>query len=112
MAIPLTTVDIGIQLLMDSTVSLREIEARLTARAFVVVDLPKHGQAVGTLLEQLLLVLIPALDYVPCWCSPVEWGLGAIRAVPAARQLLPAPFAAVSYVPGLWSHRTIRRPDH
>jgi len=30
---PLTTADIGIQLLMDSTVSLREIKARITARS-------------------------------------------------------------------------------
>jgi len=29
---PLTTADIGIQLLMDSTVTLKEIEARITAR--------------------------------------------------------------------------------
>jgi hypothetical protein len=29
---PLTTADIGIQLLMDGTVSLQEIKARITAR--------------------------------------------------------------------------------
>jgi hypothetical protein len=37
MAMPLTAADIGTQLLMDSTVSLQEIEARITARVFAAV---------------------------------------------------------------------------
>ena len=54
---PLTTADIGIQLLMDSTVSLQEIEARLTALVFSAVHHPERGPAVRAVLEQLLLVL-------------------------------------------------------
>ncbi len=43
LAIPLTTADIGIQLLMDSTVSLQEIKARITARVFAAVRHPEQG---------------------------------------------------------------------
>ena len=53
----LTTADIGIQLLMDSTVSLQEIEARLTARVFAAMHQPERGPAVLAVLEQLLAVL-------------------------------------------------------
>ncbi|MFN9870341.1 MAG: hypothetical protein ACK55E_02755 [Cyanobacteriota bacterium] len=42
---PLTTADIGIQLLMYSTVNLQEIEARLTARVFAAVHQPERGPA-------------------------------------------------------------------
>ena len=54
LAMPLTTADIGIQLLMDSTVSLQEIEARITARVFAAVHHPERGPAVRAVLEQLL----------------------------------------------------------
>ena len=57
LAMPLTTADIGIQRLMYSTVSLQEIEARLTARLFAAMHQPERGPAVRALLEQLLLVL-------------------------------------------------------
>ena len=57
LTMPLTTADIGIQLLMDSTVSLQEIEARLTARVFAAVHQPERGPAVRAVLEQLLAVL-------------------------------------------------------
>ena len=43
---PLTTADIGIQLLMDTTAALQEIEARITARAFGAVHNPEQGPAV------------------------------------------------------------------
>lgn len=54
---PLSTAYIGTQLLMDCTVSLQEIEARLTSRVFAVVPHPEHGPAVQAVLEQLLAVL-------------------------------------------------------
>jgi len=54
---PHTTADIGIQLLMNSTVSLQENEARITARVFATVHHPEGGPAVRAVLEQLLLVL-------------------------------------------------------
>jgi hypothetical protein len=57
LAMPLTTADIGNQLLMDSTVSLQEIEARITARVFAAVHQPERGPAVRAVLEQLLAVL-------------------------------------------------------
>jgi hypothetical protein len=57
LAMPLTTADIGIQLLMDSTVNLQEIEARHTARVFAAVHHPERGPVVRAVLEQLLAVL-------------------------------------------------------
>lgn len=57
LAMPLTTADIGTQLLMDSTVNLQEIEARMTARVFAAVHHPERGPAVRAVLEQLLAVL-------------------------------------------------------
>jgi hypothetical protein len=45
-AMPYTTADIGIQLLMDTTAALQEIEARMTARAFGAVQNPEQGPAV------------------------------------------------------------------
>ena len=53
----LTTADIGTQLLMDSTDSLQEIEARITARVFEAVHQPDRGPAVPAVLEKLLAVL-------------------------------------------------------
>ena len=53
----LTTADIGTQLLMDSTDSLQEIEARITARVFEAVHQPDCGPAVPAVLEKLLAVL-------------------------------------------------------
>ena len=44
----------GNQLLMDSTVCLQEIEARITARVFAAVHHPERGPAVRAVLEQLL----------------------------------------------------------
>ena len=57
LAMALKTADIGIQLLMDSTVILQEIEARNTARAFAAVHQAERGPAVREVLEQLLAVL-------------------------------------------------------
>lgn len=53
----MTTADIGTQLLMDSTDSLQEIEARITARVFEAVHQPDRGPAVPAVLEKLLAVL-------------------------------------------------------
>jgi hypothetical protein len=53
----LTTADIGTQLLIDSTDSLQEIEARITARVFEAVHQPDRGPAVPAVLEKLLAVL-------------------------------------------------------
>jgi hypothetical protein len=51
LAMPLTTADISVQLLMDSTVSLQEIEARITARVFEAVHQPERGPAVRAVLD-------------------------------------------------------------
>jgi hypothetical protein len=53
----LTTADNGTQLLMDSTDSLQEIEARITARVFEAMHQPERGPAVPAVLEKLLAVL-------------------------------------------------------
>lgn len=53
----LSTADISIQLLMDSIVSLQEIECRVTARVFAAVHNPERGPAVREALQQLLSVL-------------------------------------------------------
>jgi hypothetical protein len=39
----LTTAEIGIQQLMDSTVNMQEIEARIAARVFAAVHQPERG---------------------------------------------------------------------
>ncbi|MCT0247870.1 hypothetical protein [Synechococcus sp. CS-205] len=54
---PLTIADISIQLLMDTTSALQEIETRMTARAFTAVHHPEQGPAVRRVLEELLEVL-------------------------------------------------------
>ena len=54
---PLTTANISVQLMMDSTVCLQVIEARITARVFEAVHHPECGPAVRAVLEQLLAVL-------------------------------------------------------
>lgn len=51
LAKPLSTADIGIQLLMDSTVSLQEIEARITARVFAALHNPERSPMVGAALH-------------------------------------------------------------
>ena len=51
LAKPLTTADIGIQLLMDSTVCLQEIEARITPRVFAAVHNPERSPLVGAALH-------------------------------------------------------------
>jgi hypothetical protein len=48
---PLTTADIGTQLMMECTVSLQEIEARITARVFAAVNHPERGPAVRAVLD-------------------------------------------------------------
>ncbi|MEA5392120.1 hypothetical protein VB738_12710 [Cyanobium gracile UHCC 0139] len=60
----LTTADIGIQLLMDPTAALQEIEARMTARAFGAVHDPEQGPAVRQMLTELLAVLDSSGDVV------------------------------------------------
>jgi len=52
-----STADISIQLLMDTTAALQEIESRVTARAFAAVMDPTKGPAVRELLERLAAVL-------------------------------------------------------
>ncbi len=53
----LTTADISIQLLMDTTNALQETETRMTARAFTAVHHPEQEPAVRRVLEELLEVL-------------------------------------------------------
>jgi hypothetical protein len=52
-----TTSEIGIELLMDTTAALQEIEARVTARAFGAVNNPEQGPEVLQVLAELLGVL-------------------------------------------------------
>jgi hypothetical protein len=52
-----STADISIQLLVDTTTTLQEIESRMTARAFGAVHNPEQGPAVRQVLEELLEVL-------------------------------------------------------
>ena len=47
---PFSTADISIQLLMDTTSALQEIESRMTARAFGAVHNPEQGPAVRQVL--------------------------------------------------------------
>ena len=54
---PFSTADISIQLLIDTTNTLQEIESRMTARAFGAVHNPEKGPAVRQVLEELLEVL-------------------------------------------------------
>lgn len=54
---PFSTADISIQLLMDTTTTLQEIESRMTARAFGAVHNPEKGPEVRLVLEELLEVL-------------------------------------------------------
>ncbi len=84
----LTTADIGIQLLIDSTVNLQEIESRMTARVFAAVHHPERGPAVRAVLEQLLAVLdatspdgviaalLPCPALGPFWMFPRRMGRG------------------------------------
>jgi hypothetical protein len=51
LAKPLTTADIGIQLLMDSTVCLQETETRITPRVFAAVHNPERSPLVGAALH-------------------------------------------------------------
>jgi hypothetical protein len=44
---PLTTADVSVQLLMDSTVSLQEIEAHITARVFEAVHHPERQRRIA-----------------------------------------------------------------
>lgn len=52
--IPFSTADISIQLLMDTTNTLQEIESRMTARAFGAVHNPEKGPEVRRELIALL----------------------------------------------------------
>lgn len=54
---PLTTADISIQLLIDTTAAVEEIQSRIHARAFAAVMDPTQGPAVRQVLEQMLAVL-------------------------------------------------------
>ena len=54
---PLSTADISIQLLMDTTAALQEIESRVTARTFAAVMDPTKGPAVREVLDRLAAVL-------------------------------------------------------
>ncbi|MCT0207731.1 hypothetical protein [Synechococcus sp. CS-1332] len=55
--------DISIQLLMDTTNTLQEIESRMTARAFGAVHDPEKGPAVRKVLSELLKVLDASSPY-------------------------------------------------
>ncbi len=52
-----STAAISIQLLMDTTAALQEIESRVTARAFAAVMDPTKGPAVREVLSCLAAVL-------------------------------------------------------
>jgi hypothetical protein len=54
---PLSTANISIQLLMDTTAALQEIESRVTARAFAAVMDPTKAPGVREVLERLAAVL-------------------------------------------------------
>jgi hypothetical protein len=56
-AMSLSTAYISIQLLMDTTNALQEIESRVTARAFAAVMNPSNGPALRDLLDRLSAVL-------------------------------------------------------
>jgi hypothetical protein len=80
---PFTTGDISIQLLMDTTAALQEIEARMSTHAFGAVHIPDQAPAVRHLLE-----LLPAMDpaqpvrvvrvagrrWEHCWHPPRSYG--------------------------------------
>ena len=51
---PFSTADISVQLLMETTNTLQEIESRMTARAFGTAHNPEMGPAVRRVLEELL----------------------------------------------------------
>ncbi|MCP9935048.1 hypothetical protein KBZ08_14130 [Cyanobium sp. Candia 9D4] len=51
------TADISIQLLMDTTNTLQEIESRVTARVFGAIHNPEEGPEVRRVLAELLDVL-------------------------------------------------------
>ncbi len=53
----LSTADISIQLLMDTTTALQEIESRVTGRAFAAVVDPSKGPALREVLARLTAVL-------------------------------------------------------
>ncbi len=53
----ITTANVSIELLMDTTNALQEIESRVTARAFAAVMDPSKGPAVRELLARLAAVL-------------------------------------------------------
>lgn len=54
---PLSTADISIQLLIDTTSALEEITSRINARTFSAVMDPTKGPAVREAIEQILMVL-------------------------------------------------------
>jgi hypothetical protein len=51
---PFFTADISIQLLMNTTNPLQEIESRMTSRAFGAVHNPELGPEVRRVLDELL----------------------------------------------------------
>jgi hypothetical protein len=76
------------RLLIDSTDSLQEIEARITSRDFEAVHHPERGPTVRKVLKELLAVLdanspdgvilsawFPALLWAPAGFSPGGWGV-------------------------------------
>jgi hypothetical protein len=88
----LTIADIGTQLLMDSTDSLQEIEARITARVFGAVHHPERGPTVRKVLEELLAV--PAARQPPArTVNPAarDSRVGRVTARLVAPLLLPSP---------------------
>jgi hypothetical protein len=54
---PFSTADISIQLLMDTTNTLQEIESRMRGRTFGAVHNPEKGQEVRRVLVELLEIL-------------------------------------------------------
>lgn len=54
---PFSTADISIELLMDTTNVIQEIQSRMTARAFGAVHNPEEGPKVRRVLSELLEVL-------------------------------------------------------
>ena len=58
----ITTANVSIELLMDTTSALQEIESRVTARAFAAVVDPAKGPALREVLARLAAVLDETSD--------------------------------------------------
>ena len=76
--IPFSTADISIQLLINTTNTIQEIESRMTARAFGAVHNPELGPEVRRVLEEQL----DALDRSSRW-GDLNYHCGSTRLQPS-----------------------------